>query len=151
MRKTTFHFDGLHWIAKINLEGRALAVSVNGEIDDKELVSRLGPIALKFSDFWKSNNSRIVEGARRHLKRLGGSSIKKSSRCTVETADLGDSGWSLSSESSSSPIDFVLLLSFVDDDGPVYGEGAIVRVTGIIDDSLQVLRGSLGFELDTIT
>lgn len=151
MKSSKFSWTGILWQTKLNVSGELCEIGIRAKENERETVTRLEPIALRFPEFWSSYKERIVKQTAKWLADESDSADVRPDKCTVENVRLSGTGWTIFSRNVSSEprTYFEILLEFVDENGgPLYGDGVNILVTGqLISSDLVVDWRALDFQL----
>lgn len=145
-----FKWNGLFWVAKIDLGNTKLQVGIEAKQDDLETVAELEPYAIRFAEFWSKNQEHMIIELKTWLKDDFGS-IATSERCSLQGAKL-KSAWHIRNVFAANNAKikyFNLLVGFEDAKGAIFGPYGRIEFSGRFDDDLRI-ASDINFEIVSV-
>ncbi len=145
MLKHGFKWTGLLWDAHIGRGQKRRSVCIAAREDDQKSVDALGSLAKTFNEFWDENKEELCSELLAWCERSGDSPMLRAFK-NAEMS-VGNAGWALSRYEHSESVFFEILVQFIDENGPVWGDEFYVKITGVIEKDRSYVEDKLDFEL----
>ena len=145
MTKHEFKWTGLVWESHIGKGQNRRRVNIAAREDDQESVDALASLAKTFNEFWDENKEGLCADLLAWCERSGDSPMLRA----FKNAEMstGNEGWTLSRYEHSRNVFFDIMVQFIDDNGPVWGDELYVKITGVLEDDRFYVEDKLSFEL----
>ena len=145
MAKHGFKWTGLLWEAHIGKGQKRRRVYIAAREDDQESVDVLASLAKTFNEFWDENKEELCSDLLVWCEASGDSPMLRAFK-TAEMS-VGDGGWALSRYEHCENVFFEIMVRFIDENGPVWGDEFCVKITGVLEDDRFYVEDKLDFEL----